>query len=165
MVEQIKEQNIFEKYKRDIIINLLYGIIILLYYGFLNALEKLVNEDTWFIYVRLSTMVFLILGIIAFEFGYKKDKGKYWIHGIEFVIISFYTLTIRYIVKMQDFGFQKYILTSAVIFLLYYIIKCIIIFKKSKKEYLKSFSDIKEITEKEEPLKKEAKKRNKKGEN
>jgi len=159
--EQKNEKILLRKISIDIFINLLYAVIFMLYYVSLNILEKFMYEQDFSFYIKSSCMVFLSIGIIAFEVGYKKDKGKYWIHGLEFLVLSFYTLMIKYVVRVNELDFEKYILVSSYVFSIYYILKCIIIYTKERKLYLKSLSDIKEIVKKDEPIKKEATKKNK----
>jgi len=99
--EQKKEKILSKKISIDIFINLLYAIIFMLYYVSLNILGEYMSEVDFSLYIKYSCMIFLGIGIIAFESGYKKDKGKYWIHGIEFLVLSFYTLMIKYVVNVH----------------------------------------------------------------
>ena len=61
----------------------------------------------------------------------------------------------------MKYDFKSYMLISSGIVVIYYVLKVIIIYTKDKKEYLKGLSDISKIVKEDEPIKKEAKKRNK----
>ena len=71
------------------------------------------------------------------------------------------TLLIKYLPKAFGYTIEKYTQTLIFIFVIYYILKCAILYTKMKYDELKNLSDIKEIV-KEEPVKKEAKRKNKK---
>ena len=61
-------------------------------------------------------------------------------------------------IAIYEFDFRTYLLTSAFVFAIYYILKSIIIYTRARIKYLKTLSDISEIV-KDEPVVKEAKKR------
>ena len=111
--------------------------------------------------LKIASLIVLLLTIIIFEIAYHKDSGKIAIHGIETLILAFHTLTIWHIVNKLNISFETYILFSTYAFAIYYILKSILIYTNEKRKYLKSLSDIHEIVSKE-PIKKEAKKREKK---
>ncbi len=67
-----------------------------------------------------------------------------------------------HVITLFKYDFQFYLLTSSYIISIYYVLKAIILYTKGRKEYLESLSDISEIVKKDKPIKKAAKKRNKK---
>ena len=95
------------------------------------------------------------------EFAYHKDSGKIAINAIEILVLSVYTLTLWHVVNKLNIFFKTYIVFSSYMFAIYYIIKSILIYTNKKRKFVKSLSDIHEIVSKE-PIKKEAKKREKK---
>ena len=94
-----------------------------------------------------------ILSIIIFEFSYKKESVKSMYTGIEVLILSIVTMFSIYICKVQELKYIFYLALFAYAFSIYYLIKDILIYNKTKKEYLKTLTDIEEITKKEEPQK------------
>ena len=104
---------------------------------------------------------FFIFGLIAIEEAYRKESGKIAIGAIELMVLAFHSLSINYVIKAYNIDIGKYLIFSGIVFSLYYIIKAIIINIRDKKQELKQISDVSEIV-KEEPVKKEAKKKNKK---
>ena len=64
-------------------------------------------------------------------------------------------------ITILECEFRFYLIASSISVATYYILKGIIIYTKEKKEYLNTLSDISEIVKEDEPIKKEAKKRNK----
>lgn len=130
-----------------------YFAILVLAYIRMN-LERLSND------IQVFAGTFLVLGILALEKAYKEDSGKIAISGIELLVLSFHSLSIMHMVNIFKCDFQFYLLISSAIVGCYYILKGIVIYTKDRKEYLKGLSDISEIVKEEEPIKKEAKKRN-----
>lgn len=143
--------------------NLLRAIVIMCYFIVLNFaytrmnLERLVGD------IKVFSSVLLILGLLALEKSYKDDNGKEALTGIELLCLSLHSLSIMHIITRYQYDFRLYLLTSSYIIAIYYVLKSIVIDTKDKRNRLKELSDISEIV-KEAPIKKEAKKRNKKSE-
>lgn len=139
-------------------INIVIAIIVLAYFILIN----IVNQNTYDTngVIKTFTMIFLISTIVIFEIAYKKDDEILAINGIETLILSIHTLLINHILSKFNFDFQTYTLVSSLLITAYYILKTLIMFTRERKKYLDSLSDISEIVKKEQPIKKEAKKRN-----
>ena len=90
----------------------------------------------------------------------KKDNDEISLNGIEFLVLSIFSLLIQYIPKLLKIDENTYMLAGTYIFLIYYGIKNIIIYTCERKKELDNLSDIKEIV-KDEPIKKETKRKNK----
>lgn len=138
--------------------NLLKAIGIMTYFIILNFaytrmdLTRLIND------IEIFAGIFLILGLVMLEKSYKNDSGKIALSGIELLVISMHSLSINHVITFYEYDFRFYLLTSSYFFSIYYVLKSIIIYTREKKKHLKELSDISEIV-KEEPIKKEAKKR------
>lgn len=148
-----------DKHMKKIYLNILKAIIILLYFFVLNRAYENVNSMYFERGIQLCTMIFLFITIFIFEVAYKKDDDDLAIQGIETLAISTFTLTCQHITKKFHFEFERYLLAAAYVFSIYFILKCIIIYTKGRKEIAEDFSDIKEIVKKDEPAKKEATKK------
>lgn len=153
----MKEVN--EKCMKKIYLNILKAIIIIAYFFVLNLASE--NVSTFYLEkgIELCTMIFLIAAICIFEVAYRKDNDDLAIQGIEVLILSAYTLTSQHITKKYNFDFKTYSLVASYIFAIYFILKCIVVYTKGRKEMAENMSDIKEIVKKEEPVKKEATKK------
>lgn len=139
--------------------NVLLAIIVMLYFFIINiAYNRMpiirLEKD-----ISIFSGIFLVLGIFFLERAYKTDNSKKVITAIEFFILSAHSLSIMHIIKKYGFDFQIYLTASAYTFSIYYTLKSIIIYVRAKKQILDDLSDVKEIVKKEEPIKKEAKKR------
>ena len=160
----MKEIN--EKHMKKIYLNMLKAIIIMLYFFVLNVAYSNVSAGYLEKGIEICTMIFLFVAIFIFEVAYKKDDDDLAIQGIEILVLATYTLTCQHITKKFKFDFKNYTLVASYIFAIYFILKCIFVYTKGRKEMAENLSDIKEIVKKDEPVKKEAtKKQYKKREN
>ena len=154
-----KENVIKETYMKDIYFNVLKAIIIVLYFFILNVSYQNVQREYLLIGIKALTMIFLFIAIFIFEKAYNKDSDKLALQGIEVLVLAAYTLTTEHITNKFNFNFKSYSLVASYIFAIYYILRCILIYTKGRKELENDFSDIREIVKKEEPVQKEATKK------
>ena len=155
----MKEVN--EKYMKKIYLNILKAILIVIYFFVLNLASENISAEHLERGIQLCTMIFLFMAIFIFEVAYKKDDDDLAIQGIEVLVLSAYTLTSQHITKKYNFNFKNYSLVASYFFAIYFIVKCIVIYTKGRKEMAEDYSDIKEIVKKDEPIKKEATKKQK----
>ena len=155
----MKEVN--EKYMKKIYLNILKAILIVIYFFVLNLASENISAEHLERGIQLCTMIFLFMAIFIFEVAYKKDDDDLAIQGIEVLVLSAYTLTSQHITKKYNFNFKNYSLVASYFFAIYFIVKCIVIYTKGRKEMAENYSDIKEIVKKDEPIKKEATKKQK----
>ena len=146
-----------KKITKDLIIAICliaYVLILALAYTKMN-IDRLSKD------IQVFAGAFLVLGLLGLEKAYKSDDGKTAITAIELLVMSFYSLSIMHMISLIKCDFTNYMFFSAGAIAIYYLIKEIIIFTKQKRDDLKNLSDISEIVKKDEPIKREAKKRNK----
>lgn len=141
--------------------NLSRALCIIIYFVILFFAYTRMNLDRLAQDIQVFSGAFLVLGILALEKAYKKDSGEVAITGIELLALSIHSLSIMHMITLLKYDFKSYMLISSGIVVIYYVLKVIIIYTKDKKEYLKGLSDISKIVKEDEPIKKEAKKRNK----
>ncbi len=140
--------------------NLLKAIGIMCYFIVLNFAYTRMNTERLMNDIEIFSGLFIISGLIMLERAYKKDDGKIALSGIELLCLSMHSLSVNHVITFYQYDFRFYLLTSSYVFAIYYVLKTIVIYTKEKRQYLKTLSDISEIV-KEEPIKKEAKKRRK----
>lgn len=154
-------EDVYQKIAQKVFKNIIKAIGMILYFMVLNIAFTKMQQDRLGEDLKVFAGMFLIAGIVALEVAYKKDNGKIAISGIELLILAMHSLSIMHIIKLFKYDFRLYSVTSSYIFAIYYVLKATIIFTKERNQYLKSLSDISDIVKKEEPVKKEARKRNK----
>ncbi len=145
---------------KNILKNLIVAIFIMAYFITLNILYMNLQENILLGTVKICATALLVAGIIIIEIAYKKDNGTLAITGIEVLILSMHSLFINHVTKVLNYDFRLYLLTSSYVFAIYYVLKAIIVYTKSRRKYLLSLSDVSDIVKKDEPTVKEAKKRN-----
>ena len=158
-----KKKKIDKNLLKDIITNLVYGLIIAIYIICFNWQHEAIGANWLGKYINISSMAFLAISIVMLELAYRKDKAKMFVYGIEFIVLATFTILIQHMPKIIKCSIKQYTQIGLAVFVAYYIIKIGILYTKRKHDELKSLSDIKEIV-KEEPRKKEAKRKNKKEE-
>lgn len=154
-------KEISQEILKQIFKNLLIAIFVIAYFAILNFANATIKQERLIEDLKVFAGVFLVIGIVLLEKAYKEDEGKLAIPAIEWIIMSLHTLSIMHVINMFEYNFAIYLLTSSYIFAIYFVLKCIIIYTKGRKDYLKQFSDISEIVKKDEPIVKEATKKSK----
>ena len=152
--KQIPEETL-----KDIFKNIIFAIGVIIYFAILNLIDLKIKQENILTIIEICSGILLLTSLILLEIAYKKDSTKSWITAIEFLVLAFHSLSIKYVITRYDYQLQFYLLTSSYIISIYFILKAIIIYTKGRKKYLDTLSDIPEILKKEKPIKKEAKKR------
>ena len=167
--EKISLENNFKKDKetkqippealKDIFRNIIIAIGVIIYFAILNFTYFKIEQEKILSVIEICSGILLLAALVLLEIAYKKDSGKFTISAIEFLVLAFHSLSIKYVITRYDYQLQFYLLTSSYVISIYFILKAIIIYTKGRKKYLDTLSDIPEILKKDEPVKKEAKKR------
>ena len=139
---------------------LLMAVGVMVYFIVLNLAYSAMKHERLVGDIKVFAGAFLVVGLIMLEKAYKQDKGTIAIDGLEFIVLSLHSLSIMHIITLFKYDFRYYLLTSSYIFSIYYVFKSIVLYTKGRKDYLSSLSDISEIVKKDDPIVKEAKKRN-----
>ena len=144
---------------RDILINIICLILILIYFICLNTQGIILETAILTKYINISSILFLGIAIVMLEIGFRRNEKKFFINGIETIILATSILLIKHIPKTLGYSLKSYTDTITCAFIAYYILKSAIMFTKERYDYLKNLSDIKQIV-KEEPTKKATKRKN-----
>lgn len=159
MKDNSKEKN-NKTIARKILKNLIYVTIITIYLIFFNMYVINLGTEIFSQCIKIASFVLLIITIIIFEIAYKKDNDEIAISGIEILVLAIYSILVQYISKTLKIEEKTYLTIGTYASLIYYFIKNIVIYTREKKKELDNLSDIKEIV-KNEPIKKETKRKNK----
>ncbi len=139
--------------------NLLKAVGVMIYFIVLSLAYVTMQQERLIGDIEVFAGAFLVIGIVFLEKAYKKDNGSIAITGIEFLFLSLHSLSIMHVITLLKYDFRLYLLTSSYVLSIYFVLKSIILYTKGRKDYLNSLSDISEIVKKDEPIKKEARKR------
>ncbi len=157
--KQKNSNKIPQEATNEIFYNILFAIVTMIYFNLLilakagMIMERLEKD------IQIFAGIFMLAGIFFTEKAYNQEKGARVVTAIECFALSIHSLSIQYIVKKYGFDFSIYLGASAYIFASYCTLKAIIIYTKGRKQLLNNLSDVKEIVQKEEPIKKEASKK------
>ena len=149
-VEEKKKipKEVKEKINSKVFENMILAAIIMVYLVSLNFGMTNIPTDTYRTDLKVFSILLLIITIMIFEWGYKKDNESIWLHGVEVMILGVITLYLIYLYSMYYSTYGTLILSIGIIYLIYYAIKIVIIQKRIEKEYIKSLNDIGEIIKK-----------------
>ena len=143
----------------DVLANLAYSSIIMLYFMFFNIQYEAVSDIILTKYINISSIIFLGIALLMTELSYKKEDDNILIYALEFLVLAIFTLLIKHIPKLVQCNTQTYILIGSYLFAIYYMLKSTILYTIEKQQQLQQYSDIKEIV-KDEPIKKATKRKN-----
>ena len=159
-IDDATSKGVSQQILKKIFINILQAAGIIIYFAILNVIYTKIEQERILNIVEICSGILLLTALILLEVSYKKDNESITISGIEYLVLAFHSLSIKYVITRYNYQFQIYLLTSSYVFSIYYILKAIILYTKGRREYLSTLSDISEIVKKDEPIVKEAKKRN-----
>lgn len=152
-----------KKANKNIFRNIVIAIVILAFcilkiLGYMN-----IREDIFVVDLKVFSISILVFAIILFERSYKSINLTLFTHGLEALFVAIVTLCEVYIYQLFIDKFVMVIAIEALLISVYYIIKCIRIYSKTKKDYIQSLNDISEIVKEEKIIKIEThRKKNKK---
>jgi len=88
-LEQKKKlpKEIKEKINSKIFENSVILVLIMVYFVALNLGMNNIPTETYIMDLKVFSIILLIITILVFEFGYKKDNDSMWLHGVEIMVI------------------------------------------------------------------------------
>lgn len=149
--EEIKKQKklpkeIAEKVNKKIYGNILIAIIMVIYLIFINLGYTNINQIAFITDLQVFSIALMVTTIIIFEKAYKKDSGKLTINGIEVLSLAILTMFLPRIYNRHKYLFVEIVGVASIVYVVYYFVKCIIIYAKTRKKIRKS--DAKKISKK-----------------
>ena len=86
----------------------------------------------------------MCVAIILFETAYKRERKSLALYGIEMLVIAIANLGLLYVCIMNADKFMLVTLVISLVQAVYYIVKTIVVFVKSKKEIKNGITKISE---------------------
>lgn len=134
-----------EKANNRIFKNIIISILVLVFCILKILGYSHINSESFLLDLKVFSIGILMFSILLFERSYNKSDSKLLVYGLEGLFISLATLCEVYIFQLYNGYFTVTISIEALILAIYYLTKCIRIYKNTKKQYVNSLSDIKEI--------------------
>lgn len=138
-------KNIKDKINSKIFENTVIVAIIIIYLAALNIGMGNIQTDMYLMDLKVFSIILLITTILLFEYGYKKDNGELWLHGVEVMTIAIFTLYLIYLYSIYYLNYGTVLAIVGIIYLVYYIAKILITKKRIKKHYKETLKDITDI--------------------
>ena len=153
MGKDIKERNTMTKeyegkVNKRIFSNILIAIIMSAYLMVLLLGNQNIERNIFLVDLKILSIVIALISIIIFERSYRKSDRRLCLYGVEFLLLAFMSLTSVYILQMAEDIFMTVICSLTVGVAVYYIIKSIGIYVRSKKKFVESQNDINDKQEK-----------------
>ena len=154
IVEEIKEKKkipkeVKEKINQVVFKNVTLGIIIFLYFIFINLGYYNITKEVFAVDIKVFSMCLVIVAIVLFEKAYKENNGELAIYGIETLFVALTTLFMQYVYFYQGDTFIKLYMLIPLAFAIYYVSKATILVAKIQSDNQRNISDVKEIVKKE----------------
>lgn len=141
-------KDVKNKINAKIFENLIFAVLMLIYFTALRLGMSNIATENYIMDLKVFSTLLLILSIFIFEYAYKKDKDSMWLHGMEIMVTSIFTLYLVYMYSIFYSTYSEIISFASIILLGYYIVKVLITNKSMKRKYIKSLGDIGEIVKK-----------------
>lgn len=139
-----------QKLNRKIFLNFFISAIVMFVFIFILMGYSNIPNNSYIIDLKVFSIIAIVVTIIIFEIAYKKDSGNFTILGIESLIASFIILSLYYVLENNIYDYKKYLIMMVGIFMMYYLLKIIVIYIRDVHKYRKNANDIKKIIKKEE---------------
>lgn len=112
--------------------NLLIAILITIYFLFIDLGINSIPITVYIQDLKTFTVFIALISIVIFERAYKKDENYLALHGIEMVVIGVETLLILQLYSTGNEYFKYILLGITLGMIVYYIVKCLIIYIRYK---------------------------------
>lgn len=123
----------------------LSSIIIYVYFIFLNLGAKNIHQKIYITDLKVFSISLVILAVAFFENSYNKKNKKNLCRGLEILTLAVITLLLEYIAIYLTPKYRIIIPIWAILYNIYFVLKALVLMHKTKNDYKKSQSDIKEI--------------------
>lgn len=122
--------------------------LILVYMGLITLAFYKMELNTLATDLKVIGTGFLVVSIIKFEQGYKKDNEGIFLVGVEFLVLALISLFMTALISEEEVFFKNVVTGICVFSAIYYLIKTWVIRRKIKKQHKKQMSDIRDIVKK-----------------
>lgn len=121
-----------KKLKKDIIRNVSICIIVAIYFLFISLGVKTIPVTEYIMDLKTFAIFTVIIAVVIFEKAYKKDADYLALHGLEMVVVGIETLVLLNLYSLEHEHFNKVLNWITIGMIMYYTIKSVIIYVKTK---------------------------------
>ena len=113
--------------------NSIFAIIFLLFFCVIVWDYTTLRPESFSTDIKALSIISILTTIILFEIAYKKDSGKLTVRGIEFLLLSISNVLLIYVYNFYRENFVIIALLFGGAFVIYYLIKSFVVYKKDRK--------------------------------
>lgn len=124
------------KINEKLFFNLAAAAVILVYFIYINYLHHHTPIEGFLRIIRLFSWGFLGITILLFEVAYHKDSGNIALISVEFLALAIASMMLLYLQAFFPDKLCSISITIAISFAVYYAIKSLVIYIKSRRAYL-----------------------------
>ena len=118
--------------RKKLVRNLAIAILITIYFLFIDLGINSIPITVYMLDLKTFAVFIAIISIVIFEKAFKKDANYIAIHGIEMVIVGIETLLLLQLYSAGNEYFNYILLGITLGMIVYYLIKCLIIYIRHK---------------------------------
>lgn len=130
----------------------LSAIIVYTYFIFVNLGIRNIHQDILLTDLKVFSVSLAVVAVMMLETAYRKKEIKNLYRGIEVLGLAIITMLLQYIILYLTPKYRIMVPIFAVIYNVYFVLKALFLIYKTKSNYMKNLSDIKEIVTKERKL-------------
>ncbi len=123
----------------------LSAIIVYTYFIFLNLGIRNIHQDVLVMDLKVFSVSLAVIAIMLLEIAYSKKETKNLYRGIEILGLAIITMLLQYFVLYLTPKYRIMVPIFAVIYNVYFVLKALFLIYKTKSNYMKNLSDIKQI--------------------
>lgn len=109
------------------------GVMLYLFFLILGFVH--IEKNVFITDLKVFGISVLVIAIGFFEYAFRKDSGRYALHGIEILVLALSTIGFIYTVIMLEPKTVAMMGVCSYVFGIYYLFKCMVQYKKMKKRY------------------------------
>ena len=148
--EQIREgkkipNDYRKKMNKKALFNLLILLFMTIYLVCLNISFLYLDTKVYLKILKVFSIILAVISVTYFEFSYRKDNEKLFLYGAEALALAVITLFSIYGYYIYFTSFNKLLGIITIVFVVYYIIKTLVIRNRMKKKYYEEQNDISDI--------------------
>lgn len=130
----------------------LSSIIVYTYFIFLKLGMRNIHEAIYLKDLKVFSVSFAVLAIVFLEKSYYGKNRTNLYRGIEILIIAVITMLLQYVLLYLPPKYRIITPMFAVMYNVYYVLKALVMIRKTKRDYVRKSNDIKEIIAKEKSV-------------
>ena len=134
-----------KKINKKILFNLLILLFMTIYLVCLNVSSLYLETKVYLKSLKIFSIILAVISVTYFEFSYRKDNENLFLYGAEVLALAIITLFSVYGCEIYFNSFNKILSVITIVFVVYYLIKTLVIRSRMKKKYYEEQNDISDI--------------------